>query len=263
MVEEDIFRYMKEFGAFDYEKALDAFLRRQKQNPKAYRGPDKDHRIFPNYYAPVLFKGEKKMGLEMMRYSAYPRQGFPEGLAKDLTTFNARRESLKNKFWEHAFGVHHGIILLTGFTEWVSVKNVVDAGLMSLQNIQSRFMAAAAERKKKVEATGKKVVPTQIELTHPLQRKMELDFLPKPADTLFVAVLFSPNKDDTEHGFAIITDEPEADIAAAGHDRMPVTLTVPAAKKWLAPQGKSVDELLAILSEKVHDHFRVDLPMAA
>ena len=50
--------------------------------------------------------------------------------------------------------------------------------------------------------------------------------------------------------FAAVTDDPPQEIAAAGHDRMVIRLTPQNVDRWLTPQGRSDEELLAILSDR-------------
>jgi hypothetical protein len=48
------------------------------------------------------------------------------------------------------------------------------------------------------------------------------------------------------NSFAVITDDPPSEVAAAGHNRCPINLTKEAAEKWLAPQGRTPAELLEL-----------------
>jgi putative SOS response-associated peptidase YedK len=73
-----------------------------------------------------------------------------------------------------------------------------------------------------------------------------LQFSPRDRQDMLVPCLW----DKWEQGghvlnsFALITDEPPAEVAAAGHDRCPVNLTREAAEAWLRPRERSVAELL-------------------
>jgi putative SOS response-associated peptidase YedK len=51
-------------------------------------------------------------------------------------------------------------------------------------------------------------------------------------------------------GFAAITDEPPTDVAAAGHDRCIINLKAEHVEAWLTPEGRSAEELQAILSDR-------------
>jgi putative SOS response-associated peptidase YedK len=81
-----------------------------------------------------------------------------------------------------------------------------------------------------------------------------LQFTPDPPRTMFIACLWShwtDPKDPDVRGFAAITDEPPADVAAAGHDRCIINLKPEHVDAWLTPEGRSADELQAILSDRV------------
>jgi putative SOS response-associated peptidase YedK len=62
--------------------------------------------------------------------------------------------------------------------------------------------------------------------------------------------------------FAAITDEPPAEVAAAGHDRMIINLKPEHLDAWLRPEGKSFDELEAILSDRQAPYYEHEV-MAA
>jgi putative SOS response-associated peptidase YedK len=55
--------------------------------------------------------------------------------------------------------------------------------------------------------------------------------------------------------FAAITDEPPAEVAAAGHDRMIVNLKPEHVDAWLSPEGRLVEELQAILSDRQQPYY--------
>ena len=78
-----------------------------------------------------------------------------------------------------------------------------------------------------------------------------LHFIPRPADTMMIACLYAKWQDPKGGppllSFAAITDEPPAEVAAAGHDRMIVNLKPENVAAWLSPFGRPLDELQAIL----------------
>lgn len=90
-------------------------------------------------------------------------------------------------------------------------------------------------------------------------RNAVLHFVPRPADTMRIACLYSqwvdPKDGSKLLGFAAITDEPPAEVAAAGHDRMIVNLKSTNVAAWLTPEGRSVDELQAILSDRQAPYY--------
>lgn len=85
-------------------------------------------------------------------------------------------------------------------------------------------------------------------------RNAVLHFVPRPADTMLIACLYSvwsdPKGGPALLSFAAITDEPPAEVAAAGHDRMIVNLKAENLGAWLTPEGRSTEELQAILSDR-------------
>ena len=81
-----------------------------------------------------------------------------------------------------------------------------------------------------------------------------LHFNPKPAGVMLIACLFAewsdPHTGEKLLSFAAVTDDPPAEISAAGHDRMVIRLTPGNVDRWLTPQGRSDEELQMILSER-------------
>jgi putative SOS response-associated peptidase YedK len=81
-----------------------------------------------------------------------------------------------------------------------------------------------------------------------------LHFVPRPAGTMLIACVYAEWKDPKGGSpllsFAAITDEPPAEVAAAGHDRMIINLKPEHVDAWLSPQGRSLDALQEILSDR-------------
>ncbi len=217
--------------------------------------PDEDSRIFANYYAPVITYIDNKKVIEPMRYSCYSPSYMTEAQVKKLSTFNARRDSLQKRFWSEAFGVNHGIIVLKGFYEWVAVKDLVKTGVVTIDQIRAKFEQESEERKQKILSQGKKYAPTKTELKDPIFRNIIIEFRPDISEDLVVPVIYNTNKEGTDYGFAIITDEPTPEIQAAGHDRMPINLSRNAIEDWLHPQGKSFEQIDLLFDVKEKEKF--------
>ncbi len=155
---------------------------------------DRDSRIFPGVYAPVIISEDGKLVIKPMRYqcrlagkSANYGQRFPG-------TYNARRDSLK-KFWAPAFGHTHGLMVVETFYE----------------NVEG-----------------------------PDGKNQVVQFTPRTGEPMLVACLWSHWKDPagTEPdllSFAAITDDPEPEVAAAGHDRTIINIKLEHVDAWLNP----------------------------
>jgi putative SOS response-associated peptidase YedK len=98
------------------------------------------------------------------------------------------------------------------------------------------------------------------------EQNVVLQFKPEPAQTMYVACLWShwtDLKEPDQRGFAAITDEPPPDIAAAGHDRCIINLKPEHVEAWLTPEGRSVGELQNILSDRAVSVFQHVVEQAA
>jgi putative SOS response-associated peptidase YedK len=85
-----------------------------------------------------------------------------------------------------------------------------------------------------------------------------LEFRPRPEQDMLVACLWSrwtaPGQPDLL-SFAAITDEPPAEIAAAGHDRCVIPIRPENLDAWLDPHPKNFGALYAILDDRERPYY--------
>jgi putative SOS response-associated peptidase YedK len=190
-----------------------------------------DRRVFPMVYGGVIVRRDGKNWLTPMRYFCRPA-GKPAFYDKQFPgLYNARRDNLE-KFWRGQFGQHHAIAVVESFFEWVSLH----------------------KKEKRDLAPGEKA------------KSIELQFKPNPPRPMLVACLWSHWTDPKlpyVNGFAAITDEPPAEVAAAGHDRCIVNIKPENVDAWLTPQGRSTTELQSILSDRETPYYENEEVMAA
>ena len=183
---------------------------------------DRDSRIFPGNYAPVLVIENGKRVVKPMRYQCRPAGKPPKNDILYPGTYNARRDSLGN-YWKGLFGYSHGLIVVSTFYE----------------NVEG--------------ADGKNQV---------------LQFTPKDRSDMLVACLWSrwidPGaKEPDLLSFAAITDDPEPEVAAAGHDRTIINIRPEDVEAWLNPDPANLDALYAIFDDKQHPYYEHQLDKAA
>jgi putative SOS response-associated peptidase YedK len=176
----------------------------------------RDARIFPLSYAPVIVSEEGRRVIKPMRYQCR-LAGKPAFYDEKFPgTYNARRDNLEG-FWKPAFGRTHGIMIVNTFYE--NVSRVDEAG------------------------EAKNVV---------------LKFQPQPAQQMLVACLWShwtgPDQPDLL-SFAAITDEPPAEVAAAGHDRCIVPIKPEHVDAWLNPVPGDLARMYAILDDRARPYY--------
>jgi putative SOS response-associated peptidase YedK len=190
-----------------------------------------DNRIFPMVYTGVIIKKDGVNVLTPMRYFCRPA-GKPALFDRQFPgLYNARRDNLE-KFWSGQFGSHHAILVVESFYENVS-----------LHTLQHRELAAAE-------------VPQNV----------VLQFTPTPPQPMLIACLWSHwtgAQSPDVNGFAAITDEPPADVAAAGHDRCVINLQPQHIDAWLTPQHRSREELQNILSSRAVSAYEHAISQAA
>jgi len=192
---------------------------------------EEDNRIFPFVYTGVIVKKDGQNLLTPMRYHCRPA-GKPAFIDRQFPgLYNARRDNLE-KFWAEQFGKHHAILVVESFYE--NVKR---------HTMEHRQLLA-----------GEK------------EENVVLQFKPDPPQTMYIACLWSHWTDPKEldiRSFAAITDEPPADVAAAGHDRCIINLKPEHVEAWLTPQGRPPEELQAILSDRAVPVFQHQVQEAA
>lgn len=181
---------------------------------------ERDNRIFPDWYAPVLLVENGKVMLRPMRYHCRPC-GMDPSTDRTKTgqvsgKYNARRDNLE-RFWRNQFGHTHCLMLAETFYE-----NVDDGH------------------------GGSK----------------EIQFRPRTGETMFVACLYSHWVDPKGvlpdlWSFAAITDEPEPEVAEAGHDRTIINIKPEHVDAWLRPEEHGIEAMQAILSDKRHPYYEV------
>lgn len=77
---------------------------------------DRDSRIYPGWYAPVMVVEAGRRVVRPMRYQCRPA-GKPAAYDRQYPgTYNARRDNLEG-FWRGQFGVSHGVMIVTAFFE--------------------------------------------------------------------------------------------------------------------------------------------------
>jgi putative SOS response-associated peptidase YedK len=92
-------------------------------------------------------------------------------------------------------------------------------------------------------------------------KNVVLHFMPRPASQMHIACLYAEQSELLS--FAAITDEPPAEVAAAGHDRCIVNMRSENVDRWLTPEGRGTEELQGILSDKQQPYYGHEIEQAA
>ena len=197
----------------------------QRTEPK-----DRDARFYPGNYAPVIVMEGGRMVIKPMRYRCRLPGWTAEVERKYDTTYNARRDKMETS-WQALFGHRHAVIVVSTFYE----------------NVERHKM----EHRELAE--GEK------------SDNVVLEFRPKPEQDMVIACLWneSPDGDEALLSFAAITDEPAPEVAAAGHDRTIIQIKPENMDAWLTPEGRSVEELQAILDDRPETYYEHQVSKAA
>ncbi|UVA77137.1 SOS response-associated peptidase [Pandoraea commovens] len=184
---------------------------------------DRDSRIFPGVYAPVVVMEHGRRVIKPMRYQCRPA-GKPANYdARFPSTYNARRDNLE-KFWKGQFGVTHGLMIVNAFYENVS-------------------RARLEHRELGPDEKDENVV---------------LEFRPDAGVPMLVACLWShwtgAGQPDLL-SFAAITDEPPPEVSAAGHDRCIIPIKAANVDAWLNPSHDDLQRQFMILDDRERPYY--------
>ena len=91
-------------------------------------------------------------------------------------------------------------------------------------------------------------------------RNRVLQFTPRDGGPMYVACLWSRWTDPAGTqpdllSFAAITDEPEPEVAAAGHDRTIINLKPECIDAWLNPDPCDLPALYALFDDRQHPYY--------
>jgi putative SOS response-associated peptidase YedK len=182
-----------------------------------------DSRIFPGYFAPVMVMENGIKVVKPMRYQCRPAGKPSLHDSKYPGTYNARRDNLEG-FWSGLFGYSHGVMIVNAFYEHVVVPK---------RNSDGSIVGAETEN-------------------------VILKFKPRPRQDMLVACLWShwtgPGEPELD-SFAAITDEPPAEVAAAGHDRCIIPIKPEHVDAWLRPDPNNLKALYAILDDRERPYY--------
>lgn len=181
----------------------------------------RDWTFYPQWYAPVIIREGDGYVVKPMRYQLRKpgllasSDWVGEGKSRRLSGTYNARRDNLGRYWRHQFGYTHGVVVLSSFFE-----NVTD----------------------------------------PDGANQRLQFKPRTGDPMFVACLWA-NWQDPEGVepdmlcFAAITDDPEPEVAAAGHDRTIINIKPEHIEAWLNPDPANLDALYRIFDDKRHPFY--------
>lgn len=194
-----------------------ADLRRTRPEPR-------DSRIFPGMHAPLLVWEDGRRVVKPMRYQCRPA-GKPAFFDRKFPgTYNARRDNLEG-FWKDAFGLTHGLMVASRFYENVP-----------RHRMEGRELGEGEQ-----------------------EENVILEFVPRDGTEMLIACLWSRwtgGEGEPELlSFAAITDEPEPEVAAAGHDRTVINIRPEHIDAWLNPEPGNLAALYAIFDDRRHPYY--------
>ena len=166
-------------------------------------------RIFPHQYAPLIIFENGERVIKPYRYHLRPAGQLPQFDREYDGTYNVRRDSLGRVFWwKNVFGKNHGVLIISKFWENVKEHNFKREKLQTGEN----------------------------------EKNIVLEFAPQGIDEMLVPCIFDRNEEGEFplDSFALITDEPNPEVAQAGHDRTPIIMKDEYLDRWIQTKGKAI-----------------------
>ncbi len=183
-----------------------------------------DSRIFPGVYAPLIVGEDGESTIQPFRYQLRP-YGQDIGFDRKFNgTYNARRDRLEEVYWwKSVFGKQHGALVIKAFYE----------------NVKRHDLEHRVLRK------GEK------------EENLILKFEPEALSEMLVPCIWDTNSAEsfTLKSFALITDEPNPEVAAAGHDRTPIIMRPEYLDEWLLSHHENLKEYEKIFNDKMPTYF--------
>jgi len=188
---------------------------------------ERDSRIYPLHYAPVMVAEGGRYVVKPMRYGCRlaGKPAFYD--VKFPGTYNARRDNLEG-FWKQQFGWTHGITVASAFYENVNRHRQEGRELREGESVEN----------------------------------VVLEFRPEPQQDMLVACLWSrwTGPDGAELlSFAAITDEPPPEVLAAGHDRCIIPIRPENIHAWLNPDPRNLKAMYDILDDRERPYYEHQL----
>lgn len=179
-----------------------------------------DWQFFPQWWVPVIVRDGADYVIRPMRYQLR-QPGQPP--SSDFTRTGQMsgtynaRRDNLEQFWRRQFGYTHALMVVDTFWENVEGED---------------------------------------------GRNKRIQFQPRTGEPMLVACLWA-NWTDPEGVlpdlpcFAAITDEPEPEVAAAGHDRTIINIKPEHVEAWLNPDPSNLAALYAIFDDKRHPYYEI------
>ena len=119
-MENSLEQLAKDFLAQPDCAAFQAFGAMSERDPRRFKPIDAHPRIYPFYFAPVIFAREAQCTIVPMRYRLRPHDSKEEPPAK-YNLYNARLDALTTRrTWQGLFMRNHGVLAFKSFFEWVT-----------------------------------------------------------------------------------------------------------------------------------------------
>lgn len=182
----------------------------------------RDWQFYPQWWAPVILRDGDRYVVRPMRYQL--RMPGKPATSDFVTEKNGRkrmsgtynaRRDNLERFWRPLFGHQHALMIVDTFYE----------------NVEG-----------------------------PDGKNVRLQFTPRTGEPMFVACLWAnwtdpQGKEPDLPCFAAITDDPEPEVAEAGHDRTIINIKPEHIEAWLNPDPSNLAAMYAIFDDKRHPYY--------
>lgn len=144
-----------------------------------------------------------------------------------------KRDVAGDMVTEPLLGKEHALVVLQGFSEWLSVMRLLQTGLFPAHELHcayNRYQSRSAHGPEGLLSADRLVLA---------------NFAPHGTGLMLVPVLVAPGRGEA----VIVSDDPSEDLQDLGASLVPATLTRDAAWHWLDTDGADAVDFPAVLAD--------------
>lgn len=272
-------------------------LVRYREKLTTHKPGNTENRIFPRHYTSALVNRNGKLVVTPVRYGVFRQTGslikdILDDDSPDYGLYNCRRDSLDQGRFEQ---VHQGLAAQSNKALAIATKQMEelwkaptdDKRILSKRQKIQQFLTDFELPETALQPTAQAtrslwepmishhalIVAEQFfenVWRHDFEQRslkpgekpvsMQLSFTPEPHQQMLFPCLVGEAQlgEKAMLGLAVITDEPNPEVAAKGHDRTPIALTSHAAWQFLRTDDWSLTSLQKILDAKKRFYFHAE-----
>lgn len=272
-------------------------LARYKDKLTTLKPGNTENRIFPRHYTSALVNRDGKIVVTPVRYGVFRQTGalikdILDDDAPDYGLYNCRRDSLNPGRFEqvqHALSVQVKKASHAAHRQWEDVwkKPTDDKRVLAKREKLQQFLTDFGLQESALQPSAPVTQSLWLPMInqhallvaeqffenvwrHDFEQRplkpdekpvsMQISFTPDSRQNMLIpCLMYEVSLGNTSiPGVAVVTDEPNLEVAARGHDRTPVALDPKAAARFITSPNMTLSELQSLLDHKQRFYFQAE-----